>query len=104
MAQEGGFSKRAKCRVAPVELRFVLTTVRAVPAFSPDGSYGRRVAMCFLTMLKEGTVPIPTAVAEKRFWQFWFCFRFWKNGSEGSGFQFRFGSWVPVSSSGSGVS
>ena len=76
-----------------VRLRFVDGTVRAVPVFGSGGSSKEGVFVCFSTVSQRGRV---------RF-RFWFLengsgsvFGSCKNGSDGSGLRFRFGSWATL--------
>ena len=60
----------------------------------------------FQYSVTERTVPVPVSVPGKRFRRFRFRVRSnfgsWENGSDGSGFRFRFGSWATLNAEGSG--
>ena len=72
-------------RFGSVRLRFGGGTVPAVPVFGSGGSSAKVVLLCFSTVQQGGTVPVLVSVPGKRFW------RFWENGSGGSGSAFGFG-------------
>ena len=75
-----------------VRLRFGDGTVRVVPVFGSGGSSKEGGFCVFQCSLTERTVPV--SVPGKRFRRF--RVRFWENGSDGSGFRFRFGSWAAL--------
>ena len=84
-------------RFGSVRLRFGDRTVRAVPVFGSGGSSKEGVFVCFSTVSQRGLFRF-------RFFRFLengsggsgSAFGSCKNGSDGSGFRFRFGSWATL--------
>ena len=65
-----------KSRVASVRLRFTHGMVQAVPVFGSGGSSWERAFCARQESLRDGTVPVPVSVPEKRFRRFRFRVRF----------------------------
>ena len=87
-----------KFRVAPVRfgsgIRFGDGTVRVVPVFGSGGSSTEGVFVCFSTVSQRGRFRF--RFLENGSGGSGSTFGSCKNGSDGSGFRFRFGSWATL--------